>query len=132
MENLYLKGNLKFPTLDFNAQTGVLEIKGRSLPEHAVEFYKPVVDWLEQYKKTPSTKTTINVSLEYFNTSSSKMILDIFKKFQELHKVGTTMELNWYYEEDDPDMLDQGQTFKSILKIPMNIISVKEFDFQLS
>jgi hypothetical protein len=126
MENLYLKGNLKFPTLDFNAQTGVFEIKGRSLPEHAVEFYKPVVEWLDEYKKSPQPKTVINVSLEYFNTSSSKMILDVFKKIQQLHKDGIKLEVNWHYEEDDPDMLDQGETFREILKIPINIIPVKE------
>ena len=71
MENLYLKGNMKFPTLDFKASTGVFEISGRSLPENTIDFYKPVLEWLDNYKRSAAGKTTVNVSLEYFNTSSS-------------------------------------------------------------
>ena len=129
MENLHLKGNLKFPTLDFNASSGVFEISGRSLPENTIDFYKPVLEWLESYKRNAPAKTTVNVSLEYFNTSSSKLILDIFRKLKEIHQSGKPVEVNWYYEEDDPDLQDQGQIFKDILGIPMNLHSVKEFSF---
>lgn len=129
MENLFIKGTLKFPTLNFNAETGVFEIKGRSLPEHAIEFYKPALEWLSNYSSQAKSKTTVNVSLEYFNTSSSKLILELFKKFQEMHKAGKGIEVNWYYEEDDPDIQEQGEIFRDLVNIPVNMKPVKEFDF---
>ncbi len=132
MENLNLKGTFKFPTLNFNGETGILEIKGRSLPEHAIEFYAPVLEWMDKYKKSPKSKTTVNVSLEYFNTSSSKLILDIFRRLKELHAGGNELVVNWYYEEDDPDIQEQGEIFRDLVKVPINMIPVKEFDFSFN
>lgn len=132
MERLSVKGNLKFPTLDFDPHNGVFEIYGRSLPENTIEFYKPVLEWLDNYKSNAAPKTVVNVSLEYFNTSSSKLILDIFKKFREIHDAGKSIEVNWFYEEDDPDLQSQGELFQEISGVPMKLHSVKEFSFVLS
>ena len=129
MEKLFVKGNTKFPTLDFNPNDGKFEIWGRSLPENTIEFYNPVLDWLDKYRAEAKEKTTVNVSLEYFNTSSSKLILDIFRKFKDIHDSGKPVEVNWYFEEDDPDLEDQGIIFKEIAGVPMNLIPVKEFSF---
>lgn len=129
MEKLFVKGNSKFPTLDFNPIDGKFEIWGRSLPENTIDFYAPVLDWLDKYKNEAKEKTIINVSLEYFNTSSSKLILDIFRKFKEIHDSGKSVEVNWFYEEDDPDLEDQGLIFKEISGVPINLKMVKEFSF---
>ncbi|MFN5181467.1 MAG: DUF1987 domain-containing protein [Bacteroidota bacterium] len=129
MEKLFISGNAKFPTLDFDPSNGKFEIWGRSLPENTIDFYNPVLDWLDKYKSEAKGKTTVNVSLEYFNTSSSKLILDIFRKFKEIHDTGKSVEVNWYYEEDDPDLEDQGIIFKEIAGVPMNLVAVKEFPF---
>jgi hypothetical protein len=129
MENLKMEGTFKSPALDFNAQTGVFEIKGRSLPENAIEVYEPVFKWLEDYIKSPATSTTINVSLEYFNTSSSKLIFELFRKFEQLKSAGNNVKVNWYYELDDPDLREEGETFADLLKLPIELIGVQEFDF---
>ncbi len=129
MENITIKGTFKTPTLIFNYETGVLDISGRSLPEHSIEFYKEAIQWLNKYIENPKSETIVNVQLEYFNTSSSKVILDIFKKIEALHAKGNKVIVNWYYEEDDSDMKEQGETFAEIIKVPINHIAVKEFDF---
>ncbi|NUM51797.1 MAG: DUF1987 domain-containing protein [Flavobacteriales bacterium] len=129
MENLYIKGTFKTPTLSFNFEKGELDISGRSLPEHSIEFYKEAMQWLDKYIENPKLDTIVNVQLEYFNTSSSKVILDIFKKIELLHSKGNNVTVNWYYEEDDTDMQEQGETFAEIIKIPIKHIAVKEFDF---
>ena len=89
MENLSLEGTPKTPTVNFNKETGILEIKGRSIPENSIEFYKPLLDWIGDYGGSAKPETQINIKLEYFNTSSSKCILDVFKK---LESVGTLPE----------------------------------------
>jgi len=123
MNNLEIPGTQKTPSVFFNATTGILELKGRSIPENAIEFFKPLVEWLEEYSKTPQPKTQANIHLEYFNTTSSKCILDIFRKLESINKQDNTEVLiNWYYEQDDEDMLEAGEDYQSILKIPFKMI----------
>jgi hypothetical protein len=124
MEALLIDGTQKTPTVQFEPSKGVLEIKGRSIPENSIEFYKPLVDWLEEYSSSPADRTVVNVHLEYFNTSSSKCILDVFKKLETLHKSNNDVQINWYYEEDDEDMLEAGEDYESIIRVPFKMIEI--------
>lgn len=125
MEPISIVGTPKTPTVHFD-DAGKVEIKGRSIPENSIEFYKPLVDWLEQYLSTPAELTEVNIQLEYFNTSSSKCILDVFKKLEAIYKSGNEVVINWYYEEDDEDMLEAGEDYQSIIKIPFKMIETEE------
>jgi hypothetical protein len=126
MKPIEIEGTSKTPTVSLNPENGLVEIKGRSIPENSVEFYKPLVDWLEDYKKSPASKTTVNIQLEYFNTSSSKCILDVFKKLEDINKGDAEVLINWYYEEDDEDMLEAGEDYESIIRVPFKMIEVAE------
>ncbi len=126
MDAFSIEGTPKTPTVDFNSETGVIEIKGRSIPENSIEFYKPLVDWLEDYLANPAALTNVNIQLEYFNTSSSKCILDVFKKLEAIYKSGNEVIINWHYEEDDEDMLEAGEDYQSIIKIPFKMIEIEE------
>ena len=126
MDSISIEGTPKTPTVNFNADNGTVEIKGRSIPENSIEFYKPLVDWLEEYLNTPKEKTEVNIQLEYFNTSSSKCILDVFKKLEAIYKSGNDVIINWYYEEDDEDMLEAGEDYQSIIKIPFKMMEIEE------
>ncbi len=128
MKTIAIKGTPKTPTIDLNADSGVVEIKGRSIPENAVDFYRPVVEWLDSYSKNPLEETIVNIQLEYFNTSSSKCILDVFKKLENIYKKNGYKGVNirWYYEEDDEDMLEAGEDYRSILKIPFEMLETDE------
>jgi hypothetical protein len=124
MESLLIEGTAKTPSIKFDPNSGLIEIKGRSIPENSIEFYKPMVDWLEKYSKSPKPQTKVNIQLEYFNTSSSKCILDVFKKLEEIHKSNNQVVINWYYEEDDEDMLEAGEDYESIIRIPFKMIEI--------
>jgi len=126
MDPISKEGTPKTPTVNFNADTGIVEIKGRSIPENSIEFYKPLVDWLEEYLANPAALTNVNIQLEYFNTSSSKCILDVFKKLEAIYKSGNEVVINWHYEEDDEDMLEAGEDYQSIIKIPFKMIEIEE------
>ncbi len=119
MENINLVASPKTPSVRF--ELGMLEIKGRSIPENSVEFYRPMMDWLDQYSKTPEQKTNVNIQLEYFNTSSSKCILDLFKKLEAIHKKGNEVLINWCFEEDDEDMQEAGEDYQAIVQIPFKM-----------
>ncbi len=122
MENLEISGNANMPTVKLDAQTGVLVLKGKSILENAFEFYTPIVNWLVEYAKNPQAKTVLNVQLEYFNTSSSKWILNMFKKLEAIFKTNADVEIYWYYDAEDSDMFEAGENYQSIVNLPFQMI----------
>ncbi|NEN24332.1 DUF1987 domain-containing protein [Cryomorpha ignava] len=127
MENLKIEGTTKTPTVSFDSETAIMTIKGRSIPENSIDFYKPIVDWLDAYATIPGEKTVLNMQLEYFNTSSSKCILDVFKKLENIKKSGKDVQVHWHYEEDDEDMLEAGEDYDAIIDIDFEMVRVVEF-----
>lgn len=125
MENLKIEGSAKTPTITFSA-TGNLELRGRSIPENSVEFYKPLNEWVIAYGAQPASKTEVDVKLEYFNTSSSKCLLDLFKKLEAIQGKGTEVQVNWYFEKDDEDMEEAGEDYQAIISLPFKMIEVEE------
>lgn len=126
MEPLYLEGSPKTPHVHFDPITGLLELKGRSIPENSVDFYKPLIDWIDQYARQPNAKTSLHVQLEYFNTSSSKCILDVFKKLEPIRAAGSEVTVLWHYEADDEDMLEAGEDYSGIINLPFKMIQIAE------
>lgn len=126
MENLKLRRTAKTPEVDFDATKGELTISGISIPENTFDFYAPVLKWLEQYAKSPKSKTLLSLKLEYFNTATASFLINFLKRFQELS--GTHVVMDWYYEDDDIEMEDVGNDYKSMLNIPVNLIPVESFE----
>lgn len=126
MENILREGSAKTPSVSFNSASGVLELKGRSIPENSVEFYKPLNEWIDSYGAKPCSETVVDIKLEYFNTSSSKCILDLFKKLEYINKQGSVVSVNWYFEQDDEDMEEAGEDYQAIIKLPFKMIEVEE------
>ncbi len=123
MEDLKHEGSAKTPLVEFSSN-GELLLKGRSIPENSIEFYKPLIEWLESYSESPNSTTVLSVQLEYFNTSSSKCILDVFKKLESVS--GSEITVKWHYEEDDEDMLEAGEDYEAIIDLPFEMIEVEE------
>ncbi len=128
MEPLNLEGSPKTPHVHFDPTTGLLELKGRSIPENSIDFYKPLIDWIDKYGRTPNSKTALHVQLEYFNTSSSKCILDVFKKLESIRAGGSEVTVLWHYEADDEDMLEAGEDYAGIINVPFKMIQIAEVD----
>ena len=119
----------KTPYVNFDASTGHLILKGKSIPENVISFYKPLSDWLEHYIQAPKEKTVFEIQLDYFNTSSAKVLLDLLKKTEQIQTQGKgEVVLNWLYDEDDEDMMEAGEDFKTSLRIKLNLISFKRED----
>ena len=123
-----MEGTTKTPTVHFNKDTGLLELRGRSIPENSIEFYRPLIDWIDHYARAPQTNTRLKVQLEYFNTSSSKCILDLFKKLETVRHSGNDVQVLWHYEADDEDMLEAGEDYQAIINLPFKMIQVQEVD----
>lgn len=104
---------------------GLVEIKGRSIPENSIKFYKPLIDWFDSYSEGGMKDTRVNIQLEYFNTSSSKCLLDILKRIEMMYRKGWRIEIYWYYDEDDEDMYEAGEDYQSILTCPISLVEIE-------
>ncbi len=123
MEALKIKGTEDSPqvTLDLDANT--MEISGRSLPEDVNTFYEPILSWIEEYSRNPLPKTVFDFKLTYFNTASSKVILDILTQFEELMEEGHTVLVRWHYPADDEDMMEAGEEYADMVEVPFEMVS---------
>ena len=121
MESIIIKATAKTPGIDFNPDRGTLEISGRSTPEDSKVFYKPLIAWCEKYAHDPPAKTTVEVKLEHFDTSSSKGLLDFLKRLKAIREQHKEVEIIWHYESDDEDILEAGENFKHITGLPFRM-----------
>ena len=124
MEVIKIMGTDETPTVLLDAANNIFEISGRSLPEDVNSFYKPLILWMDKYNQEPNPKTVFNFKLVYFNTASSKVLLDILMKLEELHKAGKEVVVHWHYSEDDEDMKEAGEEYADIVDVPFEQIAI--------
>jgi len=122
METLIIEETIETPHVELDIQTGSFTFSGKSLPEDVKEFYKPIMEWIEAYTHNPKPNTSMNIKLEYFNTSSSKMILIILKQLIEATNNGSKVIVNWYYPSDDEEIYEAGEEYSDIIKLKFNFI----------
>jgi hypothetical protein len=125
MEKFYLTGTDISPEISLE-QNGNLIIKGTSIPENSEEVYRPVLLWLRNYAPNPAPTTNLEVQLDYFNTSSSKFLLEILRIIKQIQDSPKPVLIKWCYYSDDPDMMESGQDFMDILELQMEMIAIPE------
>lgn len=127
MEALLIEAGNNTPMLHFSPDSGILLFRGKSIPENTLKFYSPVKAWVAEYVQHPAPETVLDVYLEYFNTSSAKMLIELFKQVQEAHLAGrTVVRMVWRYETADLDMQEAGEDMKNLLKVDVEMVSVEE------
>ncbi len=121
MEAINIHGINDYPSVIMDKENNKLLIEGKSLPEDALDFYTPILEWMNAYSKDPNDKTILELKIHYFNTASSKMILFILQKIEKLSK-SSEVEVHWYYFEDDEDMLEAGEIYAERINFPFKLI----------
>ena len=126
MSEFIVKASTKTPEINFNGTTGLLEMSGRSMLEISNDFFAPIIGWVDDYGKNPPRETIVHARFEYFNTNASKSILDFFKKLELLHKEGkSNVHVKWFCAEDDESMEEAGESYKTLLSLPFEVIPVQ-------
>ena len=118
------------PSVFCDAAKGRVVIEGKSIPESPKEeIYGPIYDWLRIYAENPLPQTSVHIKLDYFNTGSSKCLRDLFLILEGMQDLDTTnVIINWYYEEDDEDMLEDGEEFSEKINLPFRmVVNEKEY-----
>lgn len=118
MEKLIIEKTDCTPSVVLNKEEGIFEITGKSMPENAVEFYEPVIEWIENYLKNPNAETILKLDFLYFNTASAKIYFDIFHRLDDAFLKGINIKVNWCYFDDDEDLQEAGEDFAEMTKVP--------------
>lgn len=132
MEDLIIKGEkgtFFVPNVHFSAETGVCELHGESYLEDTFTFYQPLIDWLKEYAATQNP-ITLNVGLTYFNTASSRSILDLLEALKEYQENGGQVSVNWTVKDWDEDMQQEIEDFSMDADLPIHIIITEAEDTQ--
>lgn len=130
MEPLFIEPTEFTPKVFFDPENSVFEISGFSRPENVIGFYKPILKWLEEYNDQVLSQNinfsksllTLNLKMTYFNSASSKFLLDILLEFMKFMSKGNKIEVNWYYEEGDDEILESGEEIADMLGYTFNFI----------
>ncbi len=126
MDRVVIEPTMETPRVVLDKDKAIIDFAGNSLPEDVNTFYQPILEWIDKYVENPNEKTEINMRFDYYNTSSSKMILKILEKFREVHKKGYSILVNWHYMEDDEDMIEAGEDYAEHLKIPFKMVPIQQ------
>lgn len=121
MKALFIEESKATPKVMFNPN-GELFIHGRSLPEDPVGFYNPILDWI---KECTCEEVTLNLRLEYLNTSSSKQVYTLLCLLNDNEKISSKF-VNWHYEEGDDESYETGKEFENLTKIQFNFFEYAE------
>jgi len=125
--SLTIEATVKTPSISLDSASGNISISGISIPENPLEFFKPLDDELESYISKPSSLTNLEFKLEYFNTSTTLIIRNVIRKLESI-KDRTSLNVKWYFENDDEDMQEAGDEFKLLFKdVKFDIIGVNQF-----
>lgn len=124
METLEIKGEKDTyytPHVCFNASTGHCLLEGESFLENTWEFYEKLLGWLKDYAKS-QRPILFDFKMIYFNTSSSKGILELLLFLKEYKDQGGNVRVNWYYPAEDDDILEEAEDFIEDTQLEIKLI----------
>jgi len=122
MDKLIIEATAKSPYFHLDPEQGLVEIKGISDEEDALATYFPVLQWLDTYTKHPQAHTKVELEFKYYNTASAKSLYEVLKRIATLKAKENTVEVNWYYEQDDEHMLNEIENFSDITHLPIRAV----------
>ncbi|RNF52560.1 DUF1987 domain-containing protein [Marinomonas hwangdonensis] len=122
MNDLVIEGTASSPSVKGDWQNGVLFMEGDSYPENSYELYSAMVAWVTQYLKESPNPLTLELTLLYLNTSSIKVMMDVFDEMEECFQEGRQVAVNWYFDSENERVAELAEEFKEDCTFPFNII----------
>ena len=98
MNDLKIVSTQSTPLIETDSARGVIYMEGDSYPENSFEFYSELVAWVTRYLKDNERPLVVELALLYLNTSSIKVMMDIFDELEEAHQQGREVKVNWRYD----------------------------------
>ncbi len=130
LEKYILQAEDDTPEIILDPKEGFIQFKGKSIPENAVSFFKPIIDWLNTYKEKPLAVTKVSFKFDYYNTATDRQLVKILLLLEEISKTAV-VNVKWYFNSGDISMLNDGKKFKELIDLNIEIIEIvdEENDF---
>ncbi len=128
MNPLLIEAQESTPKVYLDKESGKFEISGKSFPEESRKFYAPVFTWLEEYAKVANEQTRFAFTMEYFNSSSSLILLEIMNILDKIMKSGKEMKVIWGYLDGDDDMLEAGEEYAELVNVPFEYEALEDIN----
>ena len=111
METLEIESTERTPGIIFDYDHHYFEINGEAYPENSDEFFRPIMESLQEYSGLGSSETiTFVFKLIYFNSSSARVLMKLFELLDEMAEE-RNVEIEWHYHEEDDTMEEFGEEF---------------------
>ena len=118
MEKLEIEPFLQTPEINFDPQSGTMLLSGKSYPADAIDFYRPIIEWVRKYTERPAEKTEMICEIEYLNSASQKQLVELLLAFRPIHSSGGDFVVLWRFEEGDDDIQSVGELIEHELELP--------------
>jgi len=126
MDQLVIEASVNSPSINFDSKNNRLTITGRSIPEHVIEFYQPLEEWVRKYLETIPKEIAVEICLDYLNTHSTSRLLVLLRILENYHNNSdSNVKVTWCFEDEDEDMEELGEELSSLLEIPFQM---KKYD----
>ncbi len=113
------------PGISLDHLNGELKFYGKSCPINAHEFYQPILEWIDNYKKNPKETTVVEFYFSYFNTVSAKNILKIMNKMEAVANSGKQVIIKWLYNKGDEILKEAGKDFEQIVDVKFEFVVIQ-------
>lgn len=101
MEKWTIDATDRSPKVILDRQESVLMIEGRSYPEEGMDFFDPIVMRFRSIQESENPIRTIHIRLEYYNSSTTKALAELFTALERSAKNGNETKVIWEFEQDD-------------------------------
>ena len=132
MADLFIEATNVTPKVKIDSSLGSISFMGKASPENAIDFFYPIINNIMRLFPAATNPITVDLAFRYFNTSSSKCLFDFFRALKKLQLAGKSISVNWYYEEDDEDMLETGEDFADILDFEFHYIEIEDINIRMA
>lgn len=135
MQNLIIPETDFTPRVSFIFDSGHLELSGVSRPEDVADFYEEPLHWLGELENSILGKSEIKyqfeklnfeIRLSYYNSSSSKYLIMMLKHIKNIIDGGISVNVDWFYEEGDDKMMEDGEDLADAVDLEFNYIEMEE------
>ncbi len=116
-------GDHSHPTFIFDKDKNLFLIRGRSFPDDAELMFAEPLKWLKEYAKDPNDHTVFTIKLYYYNSATARKLLEVFDILQQIKKSGKKVTVQWYYQEEDDVIRENGEDFALLFDVDFEIIS---------
>jgi hypothetical protein len=123
MNVLHILPTDRTPEVLFNPD-GNLRIKGRGFRTEVDNIPNEIMSWINLYVLNPATETNVHIAFEYMNSASTRALMDMLKSLSALKLMSKKLNIKWYYESDDQDILERGEFIENSLNIPIEFIAL--------